>query len=371
MARIDAFLKLGTQQGCSDIHLAVGVPPMLRMHGDLVPIKFRDLRDTELDSYITEILTPNQQDHFTRGNDLDFSYVSAEGGRFRVNVYRKDTGVGATFRAIPSDIPSLVKLGLPPIVTKLCDYHQGMILVTGSTGTGKSTTLAAMIDLLNSTRRLNIISLEDPIEFVHRSKSSQIIQRELGTHIPSFAEGVRAAMREDPDVILVGELRDAETIRMAMTAAETGHLVLGTLHTTSAVKTIDRLIDALPAEEREQTKSFLSQSLLAVVTQILVKTNEGRARRAVVEVMVMTKAIAKLITSDQTHQIPSQLQMGREFGMQMFDQALLQALNAREIDPDDAYIYATDKRLFQKFVTDTSILPRMDSPAVAQPAAGG
>jgi twitching motility protein PilT len=371
VARIDAFLKLGTQQGCSDIHLAVGVPPMLRMNGDLVPIKFRDLRDTELESYITEVLTPNQQDHFTRGNDLDFSYVSAEGGRFRVNVFRKDTGVGATFRSIPSDIPSLVKLGLPAVVTKLCDYHQGMILVTGSTGTGKSTTLAAMIDLLNSTRRLNIISLEDPIEFVHRSKSSQIIQRELGTHIPSFAEGVRAAMREDPDVILVGELRDAETIRMAMTAAETGHLVLGTLHTTSAVKTIDRLIDALPAEEREQTKSFLSQSLLAVVTQILVKTNEGRGRKAVVEIMIMTKAIAKLITSDQTHQIPSQLQMGREFGMQMFDQALLQALNAREIDPDDAYVYASDKRLFQKFVTDTSILPRMDSTLTTQQQSGG
>ncbi|MGA2365410.1 MAG: PilT/PilU family type 4a pilus ATPase [Steroidobacteraceae bacterium] len=366
MARIDAFLKLGTQQGCSDIHLAVGVPPMVRQHGDLEAIKFRDLRDAELESYITEILTPNQSDYFRRGNDLDFSYVSADGGRFRVNVFRKDTGLGATFRAIPSEIPTLDKLGLPPIVTKLCDYHQGMILVTGSTGTGKSTTLAAMIALLNQTRKLNIISLEDPIEFVHRSKSSQIIQRELGTHIPNFAEGVRAAMREDPDVILVGELRDAETIRMAMTAAETGHLVLGTLHTTSAVKTIDRLIDALPAEEREQTKSFLSQSLLAVVTQILVKSAEGRGRRAIVEIMVMTKAIAKLVTSDQTHQIPTQLQMGREFGMQLFDQALQQALNAREIDPDDAYAYATDKRMFQKFVTDTSMLPRLD-PTSIQP----
>src|ERR1700734_1209735 len=357
------------QQGCSDVHLAVGVPPMLRMHGDLLPIKFRDLRITELEGYITEILTRSQGEHFAKGNDLDFSYVSGEGGRFRVNVYRKETGIGATFRAIPSEVPSLEKLALPAVITKLCDYHQGMVLVTGSTGTGKSTTLAAMIDHLNQTRKLNIISLEDPIEFVHPSKQSQVIQRELGTHIPSFAEGVRAAMREDPDVILVGELRDAETIRMAMTAAETGHLVLGTLHTTSAVKTIDRLIDALPAEEREQTKSFLSQSLLAVVTQILVKTNEGRGRKAVVEIMIMTKAIAKLITSDQTHQIPSQLQMGREFGMQMFDQALLQALNAREIDPDDAYVYATDKRLFQKFVTDTSILPRIDS-VVPQQAGG-
>jgi twitching motility protein PilT len=365
LARIDAFLKLGSQQGCSDVHLAVGVPPMLRMHGDLLPIKFRDLRATELEGYIAEILTRSQADVFSKGNDLDFSYVSSEGGRFRVNVYRKDTGIGATFRAIPSEVPTLDKLALPPIVTKLCDFHQGMILVTGSTGTGKSTTLAAMIDHLNQTRKLNIISLEDPIEFVHRSKNSQVIQRELGTHIPSFAEGVRAAMREDPDVILVGELRDAETISMAMTAAETGHLVLGTLHTTGAVKTIDRIIDALPVEEREQTKSFLAQSLLAVVTQVLVKTSDARGRKAICEVLIMTKAIAKLIQTEQSHQIPSQLQMGRDLGMQLLDQALLTAINAREIDPDDAYAYAMDKRAFQKYVTDTSMLPKIDATGVA------
>ncbi|HEX9139743.1 MAG TPA: PilT/PilU family type 4a pilus ATPase [Steroidobacteraceae bacterium] len=359
MARIDAFLKLGTQQNCSDIHLAVGVPPMLRMNGDLVPIKFRDLADAELESYITEVLTPNQSDHFLRGNDLDFSYVSAEGGRFRVNVFRKDTGIGATFRAIPTAIPTLESLGLPAVLGKLTDHHQGMILVTGSTGTGKSTTLAAMIDLMNRTRPLNIISLEDPIEFVHKSKSSQVIQRELGTHIPSFAEGVRAAMREDPDVILVGEMRDAETIRMAMTAAETGHLVLGTLHTTGAVKTIDRMIDALPAQEREQTKSFLSQSLLAVITQILVRSHDGRGRKAVCEILIMTKAIAKLIMSDQSHLVGSQLQTGRDLGMQMLDQALLAAVTAKEIDPDDAFAYASDKRVLQKFVTDTSMLPKL------------
>jgi twitching motility protein PilT len=362
MARIDAFLKLGTQQGCSDIHLAVGVPPMLRMYGDLIPIKFRDLRDTELEGYVLEILTPSQAEHFNQGHDVDFSYVSADGGRFRVNVFRKDTGVGAVFRSIPSEIPTLDKLGLPPVVKKLCDYHQGMILVTGSTGSGKSTTLAAMIDLLNSTRKLNIISLEDPIEFVHRSKQSQVIQRELGTHLPSFAEGVRAAMREDPDVILVGEMRDAETISMAMTAAETGHLVLGTLHTTGAVKTIDRIIDALPIEEREQTKSFLSQSLLAVVTQVLCKTVDGQGRKAVCEVMVMTKAIAKLIQTDQTHQVPSQVQMGREFGMQLLDQALVAAVQAKEVDPDHAYSFASDKRTLQKFVTDTSLVPKLDPP---------
>jgi twitching motility protein PilT len=370
VARIDAFLKLGMQQGCSDVHLAVGVPPMLRMHGDLLPIKFRDLRVAELEGYVAEILTRSQSEHFNAGNDLDFSYVSADGGRFRVNVYRKDSGVGATFRAIPSEVPSLEKLALPPIVTKLCDFHQGMILVTGSTGTGKSTTLAAMIDHLNHTRKLNIISLEDPIEFVHRSKNSQVIQRELHTHIPAFAEGVRAAMREDPDVILVGELRDSETIRMAMTAAETGHLVLGTLHTTGAVKTIDRIIDALPVEEREQTKSFLAQSLLAVVTQVLVKTADAKGRKAICEIMMMTKAIAKLIQSDQTHMIPSQLQTGRDLGMQMLDQSLLAAIAAREIDPDDAYGYAHDKRQFQKFVTDTSMLPKVELSATA-PAASG
>jgi twitching motility protein PilT len=338
------------------------------MHGDLLPIKFRDLRPGELEGYITEILTRSQIEVLAKGNDLDFSYVSSEGGRFRVNVFRKETGMGATFRSIPQEVPTLEKLALPPSVTKLCDFHQGMILVTGSTGTGKSTTLAAMIDYLNQTRRLNIISLEDPIEFVHRSKNSQVIQRELGTHIPSFAEGVRAAMREDPDVILVGELRDAETITMAMTAAETGHLVLGTLHTTSAVKTIDRIIDALPVEEREQTKSFLAQSLLAVVTQVLVKTLDGRGRKAVCEVLMMTKAIAKLIQTEQTHQIPTQMQMGRDLGMSLLDQSLLTAITAREVDPDDAYVYALEKKAFQKYVTDTSVLPKVDltGPSTAQ-----
>ena len=360
MARIDAFLKLGTDQGCSDIHFAVGLPPLLRMHGDLMPIKFRDLSQAELEGYIVEIVSKPNQDRLRKGHDVDFSYVSSNGGRFRVNVFRKDTGIGATFRAIPADPPSLDKLGLPPVVKKLCDHHQGMILVTGSTGTGKSTTLAAMIDHLNSTRKLNIISLEDPIEFVHKSKGSQIIQRELNTHLPSFSEGVRAAMREDPDVILVGELRDADTIRWAMTAAETGHLVLGTLHTTGAVKTIDRVVDALPADEREQTKSFLSQSLIAVITQVLVKTADQRGRKAICEVMVLTRAIGKLIMTDQTHQIPTQLQTGKDLGMQMLDQALLANVQSKEIDPDDAYVYASDKRLFSKFVTDASVLPKFD-----------
>ncbi len=249
---------------------------------------------------------------------------------------------------------------MPPILKNFCDYHQGMVLVTGSTGTGKSTTLAAMIDHLNETRNLNIISLEDPIEFVHPSKNCQVIQREVGTHVESFADGVRSAMREDPDVILVGELRDAETISMAMTAAETGHLVLGTLHTTGAVKTIDRIIDALPGELREQTKGFLAMSLKAVVTQILVKTPDGRGRRAILEILVNNRAIAKLIQTDQTHQIPSQLQTGKDLGMQMLDQALLDAINAKEVDPDDAIRFANEKKKFQRFVTDTDLVPILD-----------
>jgi twitching motility protein PilT len=361
MPRIDSFLKLGLAQGCSDVHLAVGVPPMLRMNGDLMPIKFRQLADTELENYVMEILSDSQKEHFDSGRDLDFSYVSEEGGRFRVNLFRKDTGVGAVFRYIPNEVPTLEGLEMPQVVRDFCDYHQGMVLVTGSTGTGKSTTLAAMIDHLNKTRNLNIISLEDPIEFVHPSKNSQVIQRELGTHLRSFANGVRSAMREDPDVILVGELRDVETISMAMTAAETGHLVLGTLHTTGAVKTIDRIVDALPGELREQTKSFLSQSLKAVVTQVLVKQLDGHGRKAILEILVNNRAISKLIMNDQSHQIPGQLQTGKDMGMQLMDMALLEAIEKKEIDPDDAYRFAIDKRKFKRFVTDTSLVPVLDS----------
>jgi len=361
MARIDAFLKLGLAQGCSDIHLAVGIPPMLRMNGDLLPIKFRELSDSELEAYVHEILTNSQKDHLAAGDDLDFSYVGEEGARFRVNIFRKDSGVGAVFRHIPGEVPTLEQLDVPSVLASFCDYHQGMVLVTGSTGTGKSTTLAAMINHLNVNRNLNIISLEDPIEFVHPSKTCQVIQREVGTHVTSFADGVRSAMREDPDVILVGELRDAETISMAMTAAETGHLVLGTLHTTGAAKTIDRIIDALPGELREQTKSFLAMSLKAVVTQVLVKTPDGRGRRGIFEILVNNRAISKLITTDQTHQLPSQMQTGKDQGMQLMDQALLEAIQSKEIDPDDAMRFAIDKQKFKRFATDTDIFSVADT----------
>jgi len=360
MARVDAFLQLGKEQGCSDIHLAVGIPPTLRMHGELMPVKYRNLGEDELRALIDEILTDPQRGAFAAGKDLDFSYTQDGVGRFRVNLFRKLGGVGASFRVIPAQVASLDALGLPPVIKRLANYHQGLILVTGAGGTGKSTTLSAVIDYLNTTRRLNIITLEDPIEFVHKSKRSLVVQREIGTHVGSFAEGVRAALREDPDVILVGELRDTETITLAMIAAETGHLVLGTLHTTSATKTLDRILDALPAEQRGQGTVFLAQSLRGVVSQNLVRTADGRGRRVIVEVLVMTPAIANLLASGKVFQIPSMLQTGKDLGMQLMDQALQDALKKKEIDPDDAYRYATDKRPFQRFVTDPNLLPRVN-----------
>lgn len=358
MARIDAFLKLGREQSCSDIHLAVGVPPMFRMHGDLVPIKFRDLGDTELEGYMSEILTKSQKEKFRRGDDLDFSYMSEGVGRFRVNLFRKASGIGAVFRHIPTEIPAFETLKLPPVIKTFAEFKQGMVLVTGSTGTGKSTTLASLIHHINKTRKENIITLEDPIEFIHPSLNSQVMQREVGTHLSSFGDGLRASLRQDPDIILVGEMRDAETISMAMLAAETGHLVFGTLHTTSATKSIDRIIDALPAEQQGQGKIFLSKNLHAVVTQDLLKTVDGRGRRAIVEIMIMNHAIGNLIMSEKNFQIPNQIQTGSGVGMQLKDQALLTAVQNKEIDPDDAYLHANDKKLFQQYVTDPDLLPK-------------
>jgi len=360
MPRIDAFLKLGLEQGCSDVHLAVGAPPMLRMHGELLPIKFRDLGSAELEGYIFEVLTESQIERFQAGNDLDFSYMSEDVGRFRVNLYRKATGIGATLRHIPLHIPNLDTLGLPEVVKRVVEFNYGLVLVTGSTGTGKSTTLAAIIDHINVHKRRNIITLEDPVEFIHPSKRSQVIQREVGTHVRGFSEGLRAALRQDPDIILVGEMRDPETIRMAMVAAETGHLVLGTLHTTSATKSIDRILDTLPGEQRKQGIAFMAQHLRGVITQALVKTLDGRGRVPILEVMLMTNAISNMIMTGKSFQIPNQIQTGRNIGMQLLDQALLEAVEAKRIDPNDAYLHASDKKRFQRFVSDPMLLPKVD-----------
>ncbi len=359
-ARINAFLQLGRQQGGSDIHFAVGAPPLVRLHGELNPIKYRDLTDSEITELTHEILTPVQIELFEAGNDLDFSYENEEVGRFRVNMFHKVTGIGASFRAIAPKIPTFDDLGLPPVIEKFLHSTQGLILVTGATGTGKSTTLAAMIDWLNRNRRFNIITLEDPIEYVHKSKQSLVIQRAVGTHVSSFTEGLRSALREDPDIILVGELRDTDTISMAMTAAETGHLVLGTLHTTSAVKTLDRIIDAMPTEQKMLTKSFLSQHLNAVISQKLVRTADGRYRKAILEIMINTPAIGNLIMTNKIFQIPSIIQTSVDMGMQLLDQSLLEAVQKKEVDPDNAYLHATDKKLFQRFVTNPELLPQVN-----------
>ena len=359
MPRINAFLQLARQQGGSDIHLAVGSPPLVRIFGELQQIKYRELSLGEVEDLTNEILSTEQKAILKTGQDLDFSYEHEETGRFRVNIYRKLNGIGASFRAIAQHIPSINELELPPIVEKFLHASQGLILITGATGTGKSTTLAAMIDWLNNNRRYNIITLEEPIEFIHKSKESLIIQRAVGEHVDSFAAGLHAALREDPDVILVGELRDPTTISMAMTAAETGHLVLGTLHTTSAAKTIDRIIDAMPTEQKPLTATFLAQHLKGVISQKLVRSADGRRRKAIVEIMVNTPAVASLIVSGKVFQLPSTIQTGRESGMQLMDQALLSALENKEIDPDDAYVNANDKTKFQRYATNPDLLPQI------------
>ncbi len=360
MSRINAFLQLGREQNCSDIHFAVGAPPLLRQLGELNPIKYRDLTAAELQDLLYEIMSPDMKTRSDNGEDLDFSYEHAEVGRFRVNVFHKVGGLGATFRVIAPTIPSFEDLGLPKIVESLIQTNNGLVLVTGTTGTGKSTTLAAMINYLNSNRRLNIITLEDPVEFVYKSKLSLVVQREVGRHVETFADGLRSALREDPDVILVGELRDSETVSLAMMAAETGHLVLGTLHTSSAIKSLDRIIDAMPTEQKAQTATFMAQNLRGVISQKLVRTADGRARKAILEVMVNVPAISSLIMSGKIHQIPAVLQTGSDKGMQLMDQALLEALKNKEIDPDDAYVHANDKKQFQQFVNNADLIPSIN-----------
>ena len=359
MPRIDAFLLLGREQGSSDIHLAVGTPPLIRLMGDLSPVKYRDLTESELKDLVHEILTKEQRETFENGHNLEFSYSSEEAGRFRVSIFRKIGGIGATFRAVSAAIPSLDELGLPASVKNILNAQQGMILVTGTTGTGKSTTLASMINMLNHQQRLNIITLEDPIEYVHKSNKSLIIQREIGTHVTNYRDGLRSALREDPDVILVGELRDPETIAMAMTAAETGHLVLSTLHTTSATKTIDRIIDAMPTEQKSQAAHFLAQHLHGVISQKLLKSFDGRSRKVITEIFINNSAIGNLILNRKVFQIPSIIQTGRDQGMHLMDQALLEAVNNKEIDPDEAYLHATDKQQFQRFITNPDLLPQV------------
>jgi twitching motility protein PilT len=356
MARIDAFLRIGREQGGSDIHFTVGQPPLVRLDGELTPIKFRSLSSEEAESLIAEIFTDYHRVQLAEKGTVDLSYTSPDAGRFRINVCRHLRGLGISCRVIPDEVPRLAELGLPQVVSRFTTFSNGLILVTGTTGTGKSTTLAAIINEINQTRSLNIITLEDPVEFLHKNAKSQVVQREIGTHLPNFKDGLRSALRQDPDVILVGELRDHETVALALEASETGHLVFGTLHTRGASQTIDRIIDALPSEGQGQVRHSLADNLKCVLTQELVRVADGRGRRAATEILVVTLAVAQLIREGKTFQIPSSITTGRRMGMQLMDQSLLSLVRAGDVDPDEAFLKATDKWGFAPFVTRPELL---------------
>ena len=320
----------------SDLHLSSGVPPLLRWDGDLTRLADAPLRHEDLHLALMNMMTKTQQTQFGQNQECDFSLDVPDVSRFRVNVFQQARGVSAVFRVIPYDIPSLQALHAPVIFSELVHKPRGLVLVTGPTGSGKSTTLAAMVDVLNQTQPKHIVTIEDPIEFVHTSQQCLIQQREVGVHTHSFANALRAALREDPDVILVGELRDLETIRLAITAAETGHLVLGTLHTSSAAKTMDRIVDVFPAEEKDMARSMLSESLNAVISQVLCKRKDGAGRVAAYEVMVGTPAVRNLIREGKVAQLYSAIQTGRAVGMQTLDQSLAALVQQGLIDVAEA-----------------------------------
>ena len=320
------------ERGASDLHLAAGSRPMMRLHGELTPINAQPLSRDAVHRMIYEILNDEQRRIFEESRDLDFAIDLGEVARFRVNVFNQRNGEGAAFRVIPTQIRTCQELGLPEIVQRLALRENGLVLVTGPTGSGKSTTLAAMIDLVNSTQKKHIITLEDPIEFVHKSKNSLVNQREVGPHTKSFAAALRAALREDPDVILVGEMRDLETISLALTAAETGHLVFATVHTKSAPKTIDRVIDAFPPGQQQQIRVQLAEALQGVVSQLLLPTKDKKSRVVALEIMVATVAIRNLIRESKTHQMPSAIQTGTALGMQSLEQSLKSLVMQGRVD---------------------------------------
>ena len=352
MPQIDQFLKVLVEQGGSDLHLTTGAPPIMRVHGHMQRIKFRDLSNKDMESLVYEIMEEEWRMRFLDQLDYDFAYEIEGLARFRVNVFWQKKGLGAVMRTIPSKILSAKQLGLPDAVTKFCMLTKGLVLVTGPTGSGKSTTLAAMVDLINDTRPDHILTIEDPIEFVHQNKKCLINQREVSTNTKSFANALKAALREDPDVILVGEMRNRETIELGITAAETGHLVFGTLHTSSAPKTVDRIVDVFPADQQEQIRAMLAESLKGVVAQVLLKTKDGKGRRAAMEIMVGTSAISNLIRENKIHQVPSIIQTGKKDGMQLLDQHILEYLMSGVITPEEAYMKCQNKQAFRQYLKE-------------------
>ena len=322
MARVDDILRQMASREASDLHLTSGSAPYFRIHGEMVKLNYKELTPEVCQALIFEVLSQKHREAFLETFDLDCSYALQGAGRFRVNVFNQRKGVGAVFRRIPERIQTVQELGLPDSLINLMNVSEGLILVTGPTGSGKSTTLASLIHSINSTQRSHIITIEDPIEFVHHNDKSLINQREVSSHTQSFHQALRAALREDPDVILVGEMRDLETISLALTAAETGHLVFATLHTNSATKTVDRIIDAFPENQQAQIRVMLSESLRGVIAQSLITRKDGKGRSAVVEVLVNIPAVANLIREGKTFQLPSSMQTGQAHGMITFESAI-------------------------------------------------
>src|SRR5712691_10300458 len=347
MAKIDAFFKLMFDQGASDLHLASGQQPILRLHGDMERVKYNVLEDGELKTMLYEIAPEMKIKQYEETGDVDFGYEIPGVARFRCNFFNQKYGCGAVFRQIPTKITTADDLGLPPILKRTAMLNKGLVLVTGPTGSGKSTTLAAIVDEANKKRKDHIITIEDPIEFVHESQGCLVNHREVGTHTKGFSEALRGALREDPDIILVGEMRDLETIRLALEAANTGHLVFGTLHTTSAAKTIDRVIEVFPAEEQAQIRNGLSTGLKVVVAQNLFKRVDKKGRCAALEILVCTAAVGNLIREGKTVQIPSAIQTGKQYGMQTLDDAIMGVLQKGWISPDEAYDKCNDKTKFR------------------------
>ena len=332
---VSELLIFGTKQNASDVHLSAGEPPILRIHGELRKLEAEPLTKDDIHKMIYDVLNDRQRKVYEEKKELDFSMsLGEEYGRFRVNCFYQNRGEAAVFRTIPSKILTFEQLGLPRVCRKISEYRKGLVLVTGPTGSGKSTTLAAMVDIINKERKEHILTIEDPIEFVHLSQNCLVNQRELNEHTHSFANALRSALREDPDVILVGEMRDIETISLAITAAETGHLVFATLHTSSAPKTIDRIIDVFPAGQQAQIRAQFSESIQAVVSQRLFKKRDGTGRVAALEIMIGTPAIRNLIREGKVSQIPSSIQTGQKFGMQTMEAALKELVSRRVIDAE-------------------------------------
>lgn len=340
MAKIDAFFRVMAEQGASDMHLAVGAPPILRMQGTLKKADYPPLTEEILRPMLYEMLSERQIEHFERTHDLDFAYTAPGIARFRANLFLKNTGIAGAFRIIPFKVRTLEELGAPPVFQTMCEYRNGLVLVTGPTGSGKSTTLSAMIHHINQHSHEHILTLEDPLEFIHQPIKCMISQREVGAHTESFASALRAALREDPDVVLVGEMRDLETIQLAISAAETGHLVFGTLHTNSAGKTVDRIIDVFPADRQSQVRAMLSESLRGVISQQLLLRADGKGRAAVYEVLVATPAVRSLIREAKTYQIPSIIGTSRREGMQSLEQGLLELIQKGIVTLEQAVQYS-------------------------------